>query len=347
MGSQLHYHDGTDLSLNFKRKTPSQLHQLQNFYSEDKYPTQKRLEYYACVLGLTYQQVRGWFVERRRKHKMDVGGRSGKGRPHLGVEFGAFPSTFGRRQWDSESSHGASQDGQVGFMTEGSEPFISDSPSAVHAPTRKRGMGKDLMTVWRFTNCDAARTKASKRRKVLSNSTSFPAKKHGMGKALMTVWKVMHPNAGKFHELSLSSDMRAASISQLPSCRLQKSTQHKRTRKQPVSLECNSNKNLRKTSRDKCELSIAVERCQVHLQAFASLVDDEELELREQRAGTDLPSCSSHFSTNEKHACCSLCKGLLAKFPPNFVRKKQPLLLQPWSSSGTLVKMLLKVQDFF
>ncbi|GAB2211384.1 hypothetical protein Drorol1_Dr00024696 [Drosera rotundifolia] len=364
MGSHFHYLDGTDFSFNFKRKTPSQLHQLQVFYSEDKYPTQKRFEYYACVLGLTYQQVRGWFVERHRKDKNDVESRSAKGHPHLGVKFGAFPSTLGQRQWDSESSHDASQDGQVGFMMEGSEPFISDLPSAVSAPAGKRGMGKDLMTVWRLTNPDAAHTEAPKRRKVLSNSTIIHAKKHGMGKALMTVWKVMHPNAGKFHELSLSSDMRTAGISQLPSYRQQKSTQHRRTRKQPVSkqrksgiqpkkkppqqrrkLESNNNNNLRKTSKDKCELSIAVERSQVHLTAFASLVDDEELELREQRAGTDLPSCSSHFSTNEKHAC-SLCKGLLAKFPPNFVRKKRPLLLQPWSSSGSLVKMLLKVFQF-
>ena len=39
-------------------------------------------------------------------------------------------------------------------------------------------------------------------------------------------------------------------------------------------------------------------------------------------------TCSAHFATNGLHGC-SLCKDLLAKFPPNAVKMKQPFCMQP------------------
>ncbi|GAB2277705.1 hypothetical protein Dimus_012408 [Dionaea muscipula] len=423
MGSLVHYDDGThslsptDFICNFKRKTPLQLQTLENLYSEDRYPTQRRLEDYACAMGLTYEQVRGWFIERRRKGKKDIGGiggRSGSAKickikknknkkqnqlnlvrrngglegpvimqdmlhspgyilknvfrkdgPSFGVEFDAVPSPSGRHHPDNESSPDASQDDQAGSIAEGYGLTTLDCQpqNETCAPVRKHGMGKGLMTLWRATNPDAAHSTASKRRKVLSDTSSFPANKHGIGKGLMTVWKVMHPNTGKFHALGLSSDIGAAGASNLTSSHHQNPLRHKKTRKKPVSrksgnkiqpkkkpparkrkLDCNNNKN-QKASREKCGLSIDVARCKQHLTPFVTLVDDEELELREQQSGPDAPTCSAHFVTNEKHGC-PFCKDLLAKFPPNFIRKKQPFPLQPWSSSADLVKKLFKVFHF-
>ena len=39
-------------------------------------------------------------------------------------------------------------------------------------------------------------------------------------------------------------------------------------------------------------------------------------------------TCSAHFATNGLHGC-SLWKDLLAKFPPNAVKMKQPFCMQP------------------
>lgn len=39
--------------------------------TENNYPTMVEMEDYANTLGLTYKQVRGWFVEKRRKEKRE------------------------------------------------------------------------------------------------------------------------------------------------------------------------------------------------------------------------------------------------------------------------------------
>lgn len=44
---------------------------------EERYPKPKEIEEYAARVRLTYKQVRGWFVERRRKEKRDTGGCEG------------------------------------------------------------------------------------------------------------------------------------------------------------------------------------------------------------------------------------------------------------------------------
>uniref|UniRef100_A0A2N9H323 Homeobox domain-containing protein n=1 Tax=Fagus sylvatica TaxID=28930 RepID=A0A2N9H323_FAGSY len=59
--------------MKLKRKTPSQLQSLQQLYSENKYPTKELMEDHAATLGLTYKQLRGWFIEKRRRDKRDNG----------------------------------------------------------------------------------------------------------------------------------------------------------------------------------------------------------------------------------------------------------------------------------
>ncbi|KAM7263053.1 hypothetical protein ACFE04_000736 [Oxalis oulophora] len=52
-----------------KRKSPHQYQVLENFYSDNKYPTHDEIDHCASSLGLTYKEVRGWFVEKRRRDK--------------------------------------------------------------------------------------------------------------------------------------------------------------------------------------------------------------------------------------------------------------------------------------
>nr|XP_010932083.1 homeobox-DDT domain protein RLT3 [Elaeis guineensis] len=54
-----------------KKKTQAQLQSLEKLYSDEKYPKQKAVEEYAVSLNLTYNQIRTWFVERRRKEKKE------------------------------------------------------------------------------------------------------------------------------------------------------------------------------------------------------------------------------------------------------------------------------------
>jgi hypothetical protein len=43
------------------------------FDAENNYPTKEVMEDHASSLGLTYKQVRGWFVEKRRRDKRENG----------------------------------------------------------------------------------------------------------------------------------------------------------------------------------------------------------------------------------------------------------------------------------
>ncbi|KAL6134806.1 hypothetical protein ACLB2K_067034 [Fragaria x ananassa] len=68
-----------------QKKTSLQLQALESFYEEEKYPSRTAMECHATVFGLTYKQVRGWFVERRRREKRKrtagelLSGRNGVG----------------------------------------------------------------------------------------------------------------------------------------------------------------------------------------------------------------------------------------------------------------------------
>ena len=48
-------------------------------WADDKHPTQSRMEDYASALGLTYEQVRRWFIERRRRDKQNANRSRGGG----------------------------------------------------------------------------------------------------------------------------------------------------------------------------------------------------------------------------------------------------------------------------
>ncbi|BBH09098.1 Homeodomain-like transcriptional regulator, partial [Prunus dulcis] len=102
-----------------------------------------------------------------------------------------------------------------------------------------------------------------------------------------------------------------------------------------------NNENQTLPSKEKCELALEGVDSQEHSDKIAMLVDDEELELRELQGSPNALGFSDHFTTNGDHAC-SLGKDLLAKFPPNSVKMKQPFCMQPRDSSLKIVKKLFK-----
>ncbi|KAK2647491.1 hypothetical protein Ddye_014980 [Dipteronia dyeriana] len=217
--------------------------------------------------------------------------------------------------------------------------------------------------------------RALKRRKVSKHGKldcqdngmkSNPVKKHGIGKGLMTVWRVVNPSGGRFPtgiDLADRQDtdvpQRAIPVSRKPPLRKKRAQplvsllkqrrqklQDKRKppmKKRQVILSKNANPT--QPRKEKCELALEGSVSQDCLDQIAMLVDDEELELRELEAGSNPSTCCDHISTNGLHSC-SLCRDLLAKFPPNSVKMKQPFATQPWDSSPETVKKLFKVFHF-
>ncbi|CAI0459366.1 unnamed protein product [Linum tenue] len=55
--------------MELKRKSPEQLEALRKLFSEEKYPTNDAIAELAESLDLTVSQVRGWFMEKRRREK--------------------------------------------------------------------------------------------------------------------------------------------------------------------------------------------------------------------------------------------------------------------------------------
>ncbi|KAL3523710.1 hypothetical protein ACH5RR_016544 [Cinchona calisaya] len=277
--------------------------------------------------------------------------------PVLGVEFDSVPlNAFRYCKPDSKKSHRACQENQRAIKRQKvSTPVLDcEACSEEITPTSKPGIGKGLMTK------NGAAVKKHGKGKGLMSKKSAPLKKHGIGKGLMTVWRVTNPDGGDFppsigtstsKNLSLQNKKKSLQWRQSLQRKLGKRLQEKRK----PSIRCRKEtrdtgggekiQNQNQTRKEKCELALEGLRCEENLDRFDALVDDEELELRELQAGPNPVTCSAHFETNGLHGC-SLCKDLLAKFPPDSVSMKLPLYAQPWDSSPELVKKLFKVFHF-
>ncbi|KAF5726515.1 hypothetical protein HS088_TW22G00193 [Tripterygium wilfordii] len=96
--------------------------------------------------------------------------------------------------------------------------------------------------------------------------------------------------------------------------------------------------------KERCELALEGLASHEHLNQFTTLMDNEELELRELEAGPNPLACE-HFAANGLRGC-SLCSDVLPKFPPTSVKMKPPFMMQPWDSSPETVKKLFKVFHF-
>ncbi|KAL0401362.1 UNVERIFIED_CONTAM: Homeobox-DDT domain protein RLT3 [Sesamum latifolium] len=208
--------------------------------------------------------------------------------------------------------------------------------TAKGAPIKKHGMGKGLMT-----------------------QKGDPGKKHGRGKGFMAVWRGTNPVARDFaygansSEIAIQKKKNRVQPRESIARRLANKEQARRktsvrSRKVKFALAIVERQKLQKQNqphKEKCELALAGVKCLENTEQFAMLLDDEELELRDLQAGPKPLSCCAHFPTNASHGC-SLCKGLLAKFPPNSVTMKLPLSIQPWVSSPELINKFFKVFHF-
>ncbi|KAJ6723905.1 HOMEOBOX-DDT DOMAIN PROTEIN RLT2 [Salix koriyanagi] len=396
-----------------KRKSQLQLQTLLKFYAEDKYPSPRAMEDLAVVSNLTFKQVRGWFIEKRRsdksKNELIEPPRLTKKLSVFKGRKGAAVASDARKmlkQWELSASN----------EDESNNPSSSkykSAPSEFQGRIGKRkklGLIQDLLTsdyilgkIFRkdgpplglefdslptraFHGCEDSRNshpacqenqRANKRGKVSMCAAfdgqnckeSAPVKKHGMGKGLMTVWRVTNPDGGDFptgihcggSQITVTPPIsppvsrkqpcqkknRRQPVSSLVKQRmLQKELQEKRkpsARRREV--ESKRDEIQKQSFREKCELALERLMNQECLNQFAMLVDDEELELRELRAGPNPLTCTEHCAANRLYGC-SLCKDLLAKFPPNSVKMKQPFAMQPWDSSLEAVKKLFKVFHF-
>lgn len=251
--------------------------------------------------------------------------------PPLGVEFDSLPSQAFFRSKDSINSC----------------PPLQENQTAKRK--RKVSIHDELDHQECCTNTDHVR-------------------KHGMGKGLMTAWRVMNPNGGTVPTGIDVADRQVTVVPQMATPLSQKPPLRKKRAQQIVSLlkqrrlannlqnkrkpvakgrqvKLDKGERLRQPNKEKCELAPDSVISQERLDQIAMLVDDEELELRELEVGPNPPTCCDHISTKGLHGC-SLCRDLLAKFPPNSVKMKQPFGTQPWDSSPETVKKLFKVFHF-
>ncbi|KAM3360031.1 homeobox-DDT domain protein RLT3 isoform X1 [Capsicum galapagoense] len=272
--------------------------------------------------------------------------------PTLGAEFDALPhNAFSRSNKGSRTCGHARQESQGATKRRKvSAPATASSP-----PVKKHGTGKGLIT-------KDTLVKKYGRGKGLMTEKSASLRSHGMGKGLMTVWRATNPHAGDIPTgvgFGESAKERKKKLLQRQS--ILRKIEKKLQDKKKVGVKCRQAKNKRiekqKPSRkEKCELSLEGRKCQEGLPIkkrkyqeeftqLGSLVDDEELELMELEAGPSSLTCCTHFASNGLRGC-SLCKGLLPKFPPDSVIMKLPLYERPWDSSPELVKKLFKVFHF-
>ncbi|KAJ7958982.1 Homeobox-DDT domain protein RLT3 [Quillaja saponaria] len=217
------------------RKTPLQRQALDNFYLEEKYPTQTAMEDYAADLGLAYKQVRDWFVEKRRREKKEK-----KLMVPPCYTLGKRPAILDRRNVFGVPA-AIKIDKQNMSSHKAKAPLCSRYDTVVTRTVKKKEKSKclqDLLTpdyilkklfqkdgpplgvefdylpsrtchrqtgLRNSTSACEENQRPTKRRKfsgdaiiIQKDSNKSPVKKHGIGKGLMTVWRVTSPDAGDF-----------------------------------------------------------------------------------------------------------------------------------------------------
>ncbi|KAL4576674.1 hypothetical protein LXL04_012772 [Taraxacum kok-saghyz] len=285
--------------------------------------------------------------------------------PPLGVEFDNLPSHAFKFCKDSGTSHRTCQEKQRLLKRKKTsnptnDEVLEDQITPLGSAPLKHGMGKGMMTVWKLTNQE-----------------SNPVKKHGMGKGLMTIQRLINsspenlptcvnnndhgacsqfppftsqkpPTQGKKksrRQQPVTCDYRLLTLIDLQKKRAVNKLQEKKPSTRSKKVRCEQVSKEKQRGREICELALIEGRSKGDPSQYAMLVDDEELELRELQATSNPLTCCAHCAANRLHGC-SLCKDLLAKFPPDSIRMKQPLHFQPWDSSPQLVKKLFKIFHF-
>ncbi|CAN6313415.1 unnamed protein product [Urochloa humidicola] len=233
-------------------------------------------------------------------------------------------------------------------------------------PQSERGRVRD-------TTChhSSQNQRAVKKRKIIESTSersnvpcedTGPVRKHGIGKGLMTVWHAMYshnvecqsgPNfideTGCLRSLrpfddfdGLEDNGNATQNQGMAQKKVNKRTRPPSNRRKVL---CKRVTGPKEHPPMDCHLSVDKSESSELLTEQMTLVDDEELELSELQAGPNPLRCSAHLSSSGRHGC-PLCKDLLAKFPPQSVKMKQPFSAKPWDSSPEMVKKLFQVVRF-
>lgn len=246
--------------------------------------------------------------------------------PALGVEFDSLPSRSFGFQTDS-GIHSCQDDGRAlkrrKILCSTAEP---GNIQVHNVPSKKYGIGKGLMTVWRATNPKNLK-RISEIQFVDGAQVRIPCES--------SVKETLCRASKGGHQLKLVPRQ----------CNWRKKLQeNRRPTIRSSKVPCTSEVYQKKTHWTICKLLLD-EPILEQSNALEKLVDDEELELKDLDAGPNPLRCSAHFALDGRHGC-PLCKDLLAKFPPQTVKMTQPLCSRPWDTTPELVKKLFKVLCF-
>ncbi|XP_031109454.1 homeobox-DDT domain protein RLT3-like isoform X2 [Ipomoea triloba] len=269
--------------------------------------------------------------------------------PPLGGEFDSVPEqAFLHCDKDSSNPHRACRENQRAHKRRKmlTPAFSEDQACGEDNPSssaNKHGVGKGLIT-----NKGNSANKYGVGKGMMTVRSAL-VKRHGIGKGLMTVWRATNPdsahspagvNFGERAKEKKKFQQRQSILKKLANKLQDKRKPALKRRK----LETQKTLRWNQPRKEKCELALE-EGSEEDSSQFALLVDDEELELQELQTGPNPLTCCTHFTGNGLRGC-SLCKDLLAKFPPDTVTMKLPLYMHPWDSSPELAKKIFKVFHF-
>ncbi|KAL5196616.1 hypothetical protein ABZP36_000128 [Zizania latifolia] len=206
------------------KKTPLQIQMLERFYSEVQYPKPEDIAEYATSVGLTYNQVRIWFKERRRKERREMESLGAHMAKKLSARSNGSRCSVSRSTMYNTASlrleDNSSVDRGVSFIGDKHtlrsqvlfpkdyilrKVFRKDGPSLGSEfdslPQSAPGHLRDTTDYHFYQN-----QRVVKKRKIVESTTqrsslphgdSGPVRKHGAGKGLMTVWHAIYSHTGK------------------------------------------------------------------------------------------------------------------------------------------------------
>ncbi|KAE8699577.1 Homeodomain-like transcriptional regulator isoform 2 [Hibiscus syriacus] len=364
-----------------KRKTQLQLAELEDLYKDKIFLTQEEMGDYALNLGLTLKQVQQWFINKRKRHKGTILPIRSMKKPSASTKgnvTGIFAPSENHKSTSLVIVNGFGKKKKKLLLPQDLLPaqFILKKVFRKDGPPL--GVEFESLPSQAFFHCKGSKEShladqecergAAKRRKNNCNEKA-PMKKHGIGKGLMTAWRVVNPEGGyiptgvDFSNREIGAPQTSSAVrrqpprnkrrqplvSQMKQRSLEKKLQEKKRtsikRREAYTVQSNKNVNQMQPRKEKCELALDGTVSNECLDQLAMLADDEELELRELQAGPNPLSCADHLGRSGLLGC-SLCKDLLAKFPPSSVKMKLPFSMQPWNSSPKTVKKLFKVFHF-
>uniref|UniRef100_A0A2P2MBS6 Uncharacterized protein LOC105643603 isoform X1 n=1 Tax=Rhizophora mucronata TaxID=61149 RepID=A0A2P2MBS6_RHIMU len=266
--------------MEIKRKSPLQLQALENFYAEQKYPSHKAMEDLAVILDLTFRQVHGWFIEKRRRDKIKsipvVSPRLTKKLAAKKTIKRKDTAVFGKAasHITSTSMNNASLQFKGRGQKRKKKLILQDllNPDYILMKIFRKdgpplGVKFDTIPFRGSRRCedsinalpsDQENQRTYKRRNVLEeHNETTPVKKHGIGKGLMTVWRAVNPNGGDFPTGVCFAGRKAIDVPQISTPVPRKPPRQSKRRQKTISIMtklANKAKDARKSSVKRTEV---------------------------------------------------------------------------------------------